>query len=161
MNYGVLQTEQIMTLHSIKHIPEKAWNISDPETNERYIPYVIEPSLALTVSHLRFYVTLMTKKLLMKKILSYCNATTSVSAPYKAAILPLSKKLGEKAEEVRAMLSKHFMVEYDDAGSIGKRYRRQDEIGTPFCITYDFYSLKTNVLRFVTVIPCNKNALQR
>ena len=63
-------------------------------------------------------------------------------APYKAAILPLSKKLGEKAEEVRAMLSKHFMVEYDDAGSIGKRYRRQDEIGTPFCITYDFDSLE-------------------
>ena len=63
-------------------------------------------------------------------------------APYKAAILPLSKKLGEKAEEVRALLSKHFMVEYDDAGSIGKRYRRQDEIGTPFCITYDFDSLE-------------------
>ena len=55
---------------------------------------------------------------------------------------PVSKKLGEKAEEVRALLSKHFMVEYDDAGSIGKRYRRQDEIGTPFCITYDFDSLE-------------------
>ena len=63
-------------------------------------------------------------------------------APYKAAILPLSKKLGDKADEVREMLSKHFMVEYDDAGSIGKRYRRQDEIGTPFCITYDFESLE-------------------
>ena len=63
-------------------------------------------------------------------------------APYKAAILPLSKKLGDKAEEVYSMLSKHFMVEYDDAGSIGKRYRRQDEIGTPFCITFDFDSLE-------------------
>jgi glycyl-tRNA synthetase len=61
-------------------------------------------------------------------------------APVKAAILPLSKKLGDQAEEVRAMLAKHFMVDYDEAGSIGKRYRRQDEIGTPFCITYDFDS---------------------
>ena len=61
-------------------------------------------------------------------------------APFKAAILPLSKKLGEKAQEVYARLSKEFMVDYDDAGSIGKRYRRQDEIGTPMCITYDFDS---------------------
>jgi len=61
-------------------------------------------------------------------------------APYKAAILPLSKKLNEKAQEVYAKLAKHFMVDYDDAGSIGKRYRRQDEIGTPFCLTYDFES---------------------
>jgi glycyl-tRNA synthetase len=61
-------------------------------------------------------------------------------APFKCAILPLSKKLGDKAEEIRVMLSKHFMVDYDEAGSIGKRYRRQDEIGTPFCVTYDFES---------------------
>ena len=59
-------------------------------------------------------------------------------APVKAAVLPLSKKLGEKAEEIYTELSKHFNVEYDDAGSIGKRYRRQDEIGTPLCITVDF-----------------------
>ena len=63
-------------------------------------------------------------------------------APVKAAVLPLSKKLGEKADEVYTLLSKHFAVEYDDAGSIGKRYRRQDEIGTPFCITYDFDSIE-------------------
>jgi glycyl-tRNA synthetase len=61
-------------------------------------------------------------------------------APFKAAVLPLSKKLGDKASEVYAMLSKHFMVDYDEARSIGKRYRREDEIGTPFCITYDFES---------------------
>ena len=61
-------------------------------------------------------------------------------APYKAAVLPLSKKLSPKAEEVFAQLSRHFMVEFDDTGSIGKRYRRQDEIGTPFCLTYDFDS---------------------
>ena len=63
-------------------------------------------------------------------------------APVKAAVLPLSKKLGDKADEIYEMLSKHFNVEYDDAGSIGKRYRRQDEIGTPLCITFDFESLE-------------------
>ena len=61
-------------------------------------------------------------------------------APFKAAVLPLSKKLSEKAEEVYDELSKYFMVDFDEAGSIGKRYRREDEIGTPFCITYDFDS---------------------
>jgi len=63
-------------------------------------------------------------------------------APVKAAVLPLAKKLGDKAIEVSDMLSKYFNVEYDESGSIGKRYRRQDEIGTPFCITYDFDSLE-------------------
>jgi glycyl-tRNA synthetase len=62
-------------------------------------------------------------------------------APFKAAVLPLSKKLGDKAGEVYEALSKDFMVDYDETGSIGKRYRRQDEIGTPFCITYDFDSI--------------------
>ncbi len=67
-----------------------------------------------------------------------------VLAPYKAAVLPLSKKLSEKATDIYTMLSKKFMVDYDDAGSIGKRYRREDEIGTPFCITYDFQSVEDN-----------------
>ena len=61
-------------------------------------------------------------------------------APFKAAVLPLSKKLGDKAHEIHDQLAKYFMVDYDEAGSIGKRYRRQDEIGTPMCITYDFDS---------------------
>ena len=65
-------------------------------------------------------------------------------APFKAAVLPLSKKLGDKAMEVYDELSKYFMVDYDEAGSIGKRYRREDEIGTPFCITYDFDSETDN-----------------
>ena len=65
-------------------------------------------------------------------------------APFKAAVLPLSKKLSEKALEVYDELSKYFMVDFDDAGSIGKRYRREDEIGTPFCITYDFDSVEDN-----------------
>ncbi len=63
-------------------------------------------------------------------------------APFKAAVLPLVKKLSPKAEEVYDMLSKKFMVDFDEAGTIGKRYRRQDEIGTPFCITYDFDTLE-------------------
>ena len=63
-------------------------------------------------------------------------------APYKAAVLPLSKKLSEKADEVYGALSKYFNIEYDEAGSIGKRYRRQDEIGTPYCITVDFDTLE-------------------
>ena len=65
-------------------------------------------------------------------------------APFKAAVLPLSKKLSEKALEIYDELSKYFMVDYDEAGSIGKRYRREDEIGTPFCITYDFDSETDN-----------------
>ena len=65
-------------------------------------------------------------------------------APYKAAVLPLSKKLSEKADEVYGALSKYFNIEYDEAGSIGKRYRRQDEIGTPYCITVDFDTLEDN-----------------
>ena len=63
-------------------------------------------------------------------------------APYKAAVLPLSKKLAEGAGKIYTELSEYFMVDYDDAGSIGKRYRREDEIGTPFCITYDFDSVE-------------------
>ena len=67
-------------------------------------------------------------------------------APYKVAVLPLQKNLSEKAKEVYAMLSKEFMCDYDDAGSIGKRYRRQDEIGTPFCVTIDFDTLDNNTV---------------
>ena len=67
-------------------------------------------------------------------------------APYKAAILPLSKKLSDKAKEVYEMLSKEFMCDYDEAGSIGKRYRREDEIGTPYCITIDFDTLEDNMV---------------
>lgn len=67
-------------------------------------------------------------------------------APYKVAVLPLSKKLSEKAEEVYAKLSKEFMCEYDETGSIGKRYRRQDEIGTPFCVTIDFDTLEDDTV---------------
>ena len=67
-------------------------------------------------------------------------------APYKVAILPLQKNLSEKAREIYAQLSKHFMVDYDEAGSIGKRYRREDEIGTPLCVTVDFDTLENDTV---------------
>ena len=120
----------------------KSLEYFDPETNERYIPYVIEPSLGADRIARAFLCDAYDEEVIDEKDTRIVMRLHPFLAPYKAAILPLSKKLGEKAEEVRAMLSKHFMVEYDDAGSIGKRYRRQDEIGTPFCITYDFDSLE-------------------
>ena len=114
----------------------------DPETNEHYIPYVIEPSLGADRVALAFLVdaydeeVIDTEKNDVRTVLHLHPAL----APYKAAVLPLSKKLSEKAGEIYDELSKYFMVDFDDAGSIGKRYRREDEIGTPFCITYDFES---------------------
>ncbi len=114
----------------------------DPETNERYVPYVIEPSLGVE----RLFLALLTEAYDEEEIAPGDVRTVMhfhpALAPFKAAVLPLSKKLGEKATEVYEMLAKHFPVDYDESGSIGKRYRRQDEIGTPFCITYDFDTLE-------------------
>ena len=120
----------------------KGLDYFDPETNERYIPYVIEPSLGVE----RLFLTILTEAYDEEVIDEAKNDTRVVLhfhpalAPFKAAVLPLSKKLAGPAGELCDELSKSFMVDYDDAGSIGKRYRRQDEIGTPFCITYDFES---------------------
>ena len=114
----------------------------DPETNEKYIPYVIEPSLGADRVLLAFlcdaYDEETDEKGDVRTVLHFHPAL----APFKAAVLPLSKKLSEKATEIYSELSKDFMIDFDDAGSIGKRYRRQDEIGTPICITYDFDSVE-------------------
>ena len=116
----------------------------DPETNERYIPYVIEPSLGVERSFLAFLCDAYDEEVIdaekndTRVVLHFHPAL----APIKAAVLPLSKKLSDKASELYDELSKKFMVDFDDAGSIGKRYRREDEIGTPFCITYDFDSVE-------------------
>ncbi|MDU7338424.1 MULTISPECIES: glycine--tRNA ligase [Clostridium] len=118
----------------------KALDYFDPESNERYIPYVIEPSLGADRVTLAFLCDAYDEEELGENDSRVVMHLHPALAPYKAAILPLSKKLNDKAQEVFAKLSKHFMVDYDDAGSIGKRYRRQDEIGTPFCLTYDFES---------------------
>lgn len=113
-------------------------NYLDPTTNEKYVPYVIEPSLGADRVALAFLVDAYDEEELEGGDIRTVMHLHPALAPYKAAVLPLSKKLSEKAEEVYAMLAKNFNIEYDEAGSIGKRYRRQDEIGTPFCITIDF-----------------------
>ena len=115
----------------------------DQAKNEHYIPYVIEPSLGADRVVLAFLVEAYDEEVVgqdkkgnddVRVVMHFHPAL----APFKAAVLPLSKKLGDKGREIQEMLSKYFMVDYDDTGSIGKRYRRQDEIGTPYCITVDF-----------------------
>ncbi|MBQ3879009.1 MAG: glycine--tRNA ligase [Oscillospiraceae bacterium] len=112
----------------------------DQEANEHYVPYVIEPSLGADRVTLAFLVEAYDEELLdeAKNDTRVVLHLHPALAPFKAAVLPLSKKLGDKATELYQNLSKSFMVDYDEAGSIGKRYRRQDEIGTPMCITVDF-----------------------
>ena len=122
----------------------KSLEYFDPEDNSKYIPYVIEPSLGVE----RLFLSIVTEAYDEEVIDAEKNDVRTVMrlhpalAPVKACILPLSKKLSEQATELYAKLSKKFNIEYGDAGSIGKRYRRQDEIGTPFCITFDFDSLE-------------------
>ncbi|MBQ9486120.1 MAG: glycine--tRNA ligase [Clostridia bacterium] len=112
----------------------------DQDANEHYIPYVIEPSLGADRVALAFLAEAYDEETLGENDMRVVLHLHPALAPYKAAILPLSKKLGEKATEIYEDLSKYFSVDYDETGSIGKRYRRQDEVGTPFCITYDFDS---------------------
>ncbi len=112
----------------------------DQESGEHYIPYVIEPSLGADRVALAFLVDAYDEEVIdeAKNDVRTVLHLHPALAPFKAAVLPLSKKLGDKAGEVYEELSKYFMVDYDETGSIGKRYRRQDEIGTPLCITIDF-----------------------
>jgi len=112
----------------------------DPTTNEKYVPYCIEPSLGADRVTLAFLVDAYDEEELEGGDTRVVLRLHPALAPIKVAVLPLSKKLSEGAGELYAKLSKKYMCEYDEAGSIGKRYRRQDEIGTPFCITYDFDS---------------------
>ena len=112
----------------------------DPETNEKYIPYVVEPSLGADRVALAFLCEAYDEEEIAEGDTRVVMRFHPALAPFKAAVLPLSKKLSEKASALHEELSKSFMVDYDEAGSIGKRYRREDEIGTPFCITYDFES---------------------
>jgi len=117
-------------------------NYHDPETNEKYVPYCVEPSLGADRVTLAFLVDAYDEEVLtsedgkedVRTVLRFHPAI----APFKAAVLPLVKKLSHIAEPIYEELSKHFMVDYDETGSIGKRYRREDEIGTPFCICVDF-----------------------
>ena len=120
----------------------------DQEKNEHYIPYVIEPSLGVERSILAFLCDAYDEEVIdaekddTRAVLHLHPAL----APIKCAVLPLSKKLSEPTLELFQKLQKHFMCDYDESGSIGKRYRRQDEVGTPFCVTYDFETEKTGMV---------------
>ncbi len=116
----------------------------DPDLNQRYIPYVIEPSLGVDRVALAFLCDAYDEEVIGENDTRIVLRLSPAIAPFKAAVFPLTKKLNEGADRVFSMLSKHFMVDYDESGSIGKRYRRQDEIGTPFCVTYDFDSESDN-----------------
>ena len=110
----------------------------DQETNEHYVPYVVEPSLGADRVALAFLVDAYDEEEIAEGDVRTVLHLHPALAPVKCAVLPLSKKLSEKALELYDELAKEFNIEFDETGSIGKRYRRQDEIGTPFCITYDF-----------------------
>ena len=112
----------------------------DPETGEKYVPYVIEPALGADRVTLAFLCNAYDEEVDEKGDKRVVLRLHPALAPFKAAVLPLSKKLSDKAMAVKNELAKDFMIDFDDTGSIGKRYRREDEIGTPFCITYDFES---------------------
>ena len=121
----------------------KSMEYLDPFTNERFIPYCVEPSLGADRVALAFLCDAYDEETLENGDVRNVLHLHPALAPYKAAILPLQKnKLGDKAREVYELLAKHFMVDFDDSGAIGKRYRRQDEIGTPLCITIDFDTLE-------------------
>ena len=114
----------------------------DPETHEKYVPYVIEPSLGADRVLLAFLCNAYEEEEIAEGDVRTVLHLHPALAPYKAAVLPLSKKLSDKSNEVYNKLAKNFMCDYDEAGSIGKRYRREDEIGTPYCITVDFDTLE-------------------
>ncbi len=114
----------------------------DPDTNEKYVPYCIEPSMGLDRLILMVLVDSYDQEQIAEGDVRTVMHIAPSLAPYKAAVLPLSKKLGPQAQEVFAKLCKEVVVTYDETGSIGKRYRRQDEIGTPYCITIDFETEK-------------------
>ena len=132
------RTDYDLTQHM--KVSGKSLEYFDQTANEKYIPYVIEPSLGVE----RLFLALLTEAY-DEETIGEGDVRTVLHlhpaiAPVKCAVLPLSKKLGERAGEIADELSKFFNVEYDETGAIGKRYRRQDEIGTPFCVTYDFDS---------------------
>ena len=137
------RTDYDLTQHQT--VSGKDMTYFDQETGEHYIPYVVEPSLGADRVVLAFLCEAYDEEVVdeskndVRTVMRFHPAL----APFKAAVLPLSKKLADKGREIQMELSKYFMVDYDDAGSIGKRYRSQDEIGTPFCITVDFATVGT------------------
>ena len=138
------RTDYDLTNHM--NISKEDFTYLDPETNERYVPYCIEPSLGADRVALAFLCNAYDEEEIAEGDTRTVLHLHPALAPFKVAVLPLSKKLSEKAEEVYTQLSKKFMCDYDESGSIGKRYRREDEIGTPYCVTVDFDTLEDNAV---------------
>ena len=138
------RTDYDLTQH--QNTSGESMEFFDAETNEKYIPYVVEPSLGADRVALAFLCDAYDEEVVdaEKNDIRVVLRLHPALAPIKAAVLPLSKKLSDKAGEIYDELAKYFMVDFDESGSIGKRYRRQDEIGTPLCITYDFESETDN-----------------
>ena len=132
------RTDYDLTQHA--NLSGEAMEYFDAETNEKYVPYVIEPSLGADRVTLAFLVEAYDEEVIGENDVRTVLHFHPALAPFKAAVLPLSKKLSDKASAIQEELCKYFPVDFDETGSIGKRYRRQDEIGTPYCITYDFES---------------------
>jgi len=139
--WGIADRTDFDLKQHIEHSGQEL-NYVDPETNEKYVPYCIEPSLGADRVTLAFLVDAYDEEILTqeggKEDIRIVLRFHPALAPFKAAVLPLAKKLSPIAEPIFEDLSKYFMVDYDESGSIGKRYRREDEIGTPFCICVDF-----------------------
>ncbi len=138
------RTDYDLTQH--QNVSGKDLTYFDQETGEHYVPYVVEPSLGVERSVLAVLCDAYDEETIdaEKNDVRVVMRLHPALAPFKAAVLPLSKKLSEKADEIYSELSKYYSVDFDEAGSIGKRYRRQDEVGTPLCITYDFDSETDN-----------------
>ena len=130
-----------------QHMKESGKDLSyiDPVTNEKYVPYVIEPSLGADRAFLAFLCNAYDEEEIDGETRVVLHLHPAL-APVKVAILPLQKQLVEKADEIFKTLSKKYSCDFDLSGSIGKRYRRQDEIGTPFCVTVDFDTLEDNTV---------------
>ena len=136
------RTDYDLTQH--QNVSKKDLSYFDQETGERYIPYVVEPSLGVERTVLTVLCNAYDEEVVGDNDTRVVMHFHPALAPFKAAVLPLSKKLSDKASEIYEELIKYFPVDFDEAGSIGKRYRREDEIGTPLCITYDFDSETDN-----------------
>lgn len=130
------RTDYDLTSH--QNVSGKDLQYIDPQTGDKYIPYVIEPSVGANRLFLTFLINAYDEQELSENDVRTVLHLHPMLAPIKIAILPLSKKQSEKGRELYRLLAKHFMVEFDEKGSIGKRYRRFDEIGTPYCLTIDF-----------------------
>ena len=143
--WGIADRTDFDLISHANHSGEK-FEYQDPFTNKKYVPYCIEPSLGTDRVTLAFIVDAYDEEVLENGDIRNVMHLHPALAPYKAAVLPLQKKLSDKAKEVFESLSKRFMVDYDDTGAIGKRYRRQDEIGTPLCITIDFDTAEDNTV---------------